>query len=417
MPPMSLQALLVLLCAACGVQSSETLAIPAAPSAATPTARQAPAPGQDPTPREDPPRSAEPRKAFTEGRDYQVLERVRLIDAHGFGQPVEAASFLLPRGWKLEGGVTWRVGHPCMAEAVAVRYTARSADGQLQMDGFPVRAWQWADDPTMRQSMIANQQGYGRTCDVLPPFDAAEFTRQLVLPELGNPTVVSLTREDSLAQAMEERARRNQAALLAQGLGNVAFRPSAVKAHLRWSDGSEGTLLASVDQTVMYMQDFLRGGTSGNYSCQSEFRLVMRYPPARREEAERILSGAIASARVNPSWQQAVAQVFSNVAQVERAEIAKRAGLWREANEHIQRSQRRTWEDAQESRDRVSAQWGRVIRGVDEWRDPYGSAVELSAGYGQGWSRADGTYILSNDPLFDPNVVFQEEWRVMHKRP
>lgn len=417
MLPIPLQALLVLLCAACGAEPSDVPASPSMSSAAAPTARQEPAPNRDPAPREDPPRRAEPRKAFAEGRDYQVLERVRLVDAHGFGRPVEAASFLLPRGWTLEGGVTWRVGHPCMAEAVAVRYTARSADGQLQLDGFPVRAWQWADDPTMRQSMIANQQGYGRTCDVLPPFDAAEFTQRLVLPELGNPTLVAISREDGLARAMEQRARANQAALLAQGLGNVAFRPSAVKAHLRWPDGSEGTLLVAVDQTVMSMQNFLTGGMSGNYSCQSDFRLVMRYPPARREEAERILSGAIASARVNPAWQQAVAQVFSNVAQVERAEIAKRAGLWREASEHIQRSQRRTWEDAQESRDRIQAQWGQVIRGVDEWRDPYGSSVELSAGYGQAWSRADGTYILSNDPLFDPNVVFQEEWRAMHKRP
>lgn len=406
-------AVLVLAFTSCG--GAEGSDLPASASS-TPRSAQDTPPRETP-PREEPVRRAEPKKSFAEGRDYQVLERVRLIDAHGFGRPVEAASFLLPRGWKLEGGVTWRVGHPCMAEVVAVRYTARSADGALQLDGFPTRAWQWADDPTMRQSMIANQQGHGRTCDVIPPFDAGELAKQIVLPELGNPTIVSLSREDGLAQAMEQRARTNQAALLAQGLGNVAFRPSAVKAHLRWPDGSEGTLLVAVDQTVMFMQNFLSGGTSGSYSCQSDFRIVMRYPPARREEAERILSTAIASARVHPSWQQAVAQVFSNVAQVERAEIAKRAGLWREANEHIQRSQRRSWEDAQESRDRIQAQWGQVIRGVDEWRDPYGSQIELSAGYDQAWSRADGTYILSNDPLFDPSVVFQEEWRAMHKRP
>jgi hypothetical protein len=56
-----------------------------------------------------------------------------------------------------------------------------------------------------------------------------------------------------------------------------------------------------------------------------------------------------------------------------------------------------------------------TIREVETWKDPNGT-VELSAGYNEAWSRPDGTYILSNDPLFDPNVAFQENWDRMQKR-
>jgi hypothetical protein len=35
--------------------------------------------------------------------------------------------------------------------------------------------------------------------------------------------------------------------------------------------------------------------------------------------------------------------------------------------------------------------------------------------YNEAWSRGDGTYILSNDALFDPNVAFQENWKRLQK--
>jgi len=38
---------------------------------------------------------------------------------------------------------------------------------------------------------------------------------------------------------------------------------------------------------------------------------------------------------------------------------------------------------------------------VETWKDTSGT-VELSSGYGQAWSRGDGSYILSNSAGFDP---------------
>lgn len=353
---------------------------------------------------------------FKEGTDYHILQRVRLMDPHGFGKPAEAASFLLPKGWRLAGGIQWRVGHPCMNESVAAQWTASSPDGTLELRGFPVRSWQWHDDQQVVQDMMRNQQGIMKACDIMPPYDAEAFVREHMLQELGGASIVSAEPATALVRTMEEQAQRNLSAVQQAGITNAAFRPSATKVHLRWPDGNEGTLLCSVDQTIFMMPNYLHGGMSGTYQCQSNFRLLVRYPPGARVEAERIMGTAIASTRINPAWQQAVARVFSNVAAVERSEAAKRAGLWRDAQNHTSDLQRRTWEDGEASRDRLNTEWGQVIRGVDEWTDPNGSSIELSAGYNEAWSRADGTYLLSNDPNFDPRVVLQEDWQRMEKR-
>ena len=43
--------------------------------------------------------------------------------------------------------------------------------------------------------------------------------------------------------------------------------------------------------------NLMTGGTMGSYQCQSNFRLVMRYPPAKQEEAERLRDVALTHAR------------------------------------------------------------------------------------------------------------------------
>ena len=50
--------------------------------------------------------------------------------------------------------------------------------------------------------------------------------------------------------------------------------------------------------------------------------------------------------------------------------------------------------------------FGQYLRGVDSWTDDGGNKVELTSGYSNAWSKGDGSYLLSNNPAFDPNVEF-----------
>ena len=57
-----------------------------------------------------------------------------------------------------------------------------------------------------------------------------------------------------------------------------------------------------------------------------------------------------------------------------------------------------------------------TIREVETWKDSGGSPVELSAGYSHGWSRPDGSYILTNNSNFNPAVELQQNWERMEKK-
>ena len=76
----------------------------------------------------------------------------------------------------------------------------------------------------------------------------------------------------------------------------------------------------------------------------------------------------------------------------------------------------RSWEAKQQSQDRMHTNFIKSIREVENFRDETGK-VELSSGYNHAWSRSDGSsFIMSDNPYFDPSSVFQDQrWKEMKK--
>lgn len=76
--------------------------------------------------------------------------------------------------------------------------------------------------------------------------------------------------------------------------------------------------------------------------------------------------------------------------------------------------QQKTWEQGQQSQDRMHTGFIKTIREVETYQDATGT-IELSSGFDHAWSRSDGSsFILSNNPNFDPSSVFQDQrWKEM----
>jgi L-lactate utilization protein LutC len=76
----------------------------------------------------------------------------------------------------------------------------------------------------------------------------------------------------------------------------------------------------------------------------------------------------------------------------------------------------RSWEATQQSQDRMHTNFVKSIREVENYQDETGK-VELSSGYNHAWSRSDGSsFIMSDNPNFDPSSVFQDQrWQEMKK--
>jgi len=176
-----------------------------------------------------------------------------------------------------------------------------------------------------------------------------------------------------------------------------------------------------VRNAVVQQPNMFTGGVDAYSTTQVYYASVTRFPPDRQAEAARVRDLCISSHHTNPVWLEAQRDFFTRLSRIEHRGNMERIRLAGEqsrayADEQARSSDQRmrTWEQRQASGDRLHAEEVRAIHGVEQWSDASGT-VELNEGYKEAWSRPDGTYLLSNDPLFDPNVAFKENWSRMER--
>ena len=377
-------------------------------------------------------------KSFVEGKDYVVMERVRFMDNQGFEQPAEAFSVLLPKGWKHQGGITWKDMNACRGEMVTAQWSASSPDAGIRFTSLPLHTWGSASDPMMQQSMMMQAQSGG--CEYGGPISAEEYLRQVLGPRsLEGATITEVKANEAARQEMDRQSQRTLDALRQMGSMPEAMN-SAITARLKWSDGTEGIAFCSVSNVISTTQNMYNGMMQQTSTSVAE-RNFIRFAAARKDEAERFLANTQSSFRTNPAWKQAVDNFFvqmrnqqdmihrERMAAIDAQTRANTAAHnQRMANIQAQGAastaayndrmasmdnQMRSWESQQSSQDRMHTSFVQTIREVQTYQDGSGK-VELSSGYDQAWSRGDGTYILSNSPSFDPSSVFQDQnWKEM----
>lgn len=379
---------------------------------------------------------------WKEGTDYTVLERVRFMDNMGFQQPAEAFSVLIPKGWEHEGGVVWKSLQECRSEMVGAKVKISSPDGAIVFHSLQPHSWGWASDPMMMQNlqMQAAQGG----CGIGHDRTAEQYLRETLLPnELGGATITEVKQNHEAEQLIAQQGEKYRANARQYG-GDAELHPSAITARLKWSDGSEGIALVTVQNLNTTMQNPYTGGMQQIGMSTANERSWVRFPPARKAEAEQFLANLKSSMRTNPAWKEAVDNYFVELGrQQDRIHHQRMAAI--DANTramtaaHNQRmadiqaqgaantarhndrmaamdNSMRSWEQQQASQDRQHTRFVQTIREVETWQGSNG-AVELSSGYDQAWSRGDGTYIMSNKPGFDPAAVFQDQnWTEMKRK-
>ena len=364
---------------------------------------------------------------FTEGKDYNLFTRARVMDKTGFMQPVEAFSLLIPEGWKYEGDVMWtQPGNRCAG--TNIEFKASSPDGKYSFELLPYYLWNFATDPNLaaiQQNSITPYCNYGE------PLDAEKYIKQVFIPEdLGNPELIELKINEEGAREMQEKSEKYRIEAGNYGNGQNNFYPSAINAKVKWPDGSEGIILCG----ILIMEKIIPNRYDGSYSkifiTNAVERIVFKYPAGEGEKAASLLSVIMSSVRTNTPWKNSVDNFWlqtrqkSHVAHVGKIQMLDE--LTRQIGEqtirNAQESQRnldanmRSWEARQASQDRMHTNFVKSIREVENYRDETGK-VELSSGYNHAWSRSDGSsFIMSDNPNFDPSSVFRDQrWKEMKK--
>ena len=80
-----------------------------------------------------------------------------------------------------------------------------------------------------------------------------------------------------------------------------------------------------------------------------------------------------------------------------------RSEIIAQTNSEILDIQMQTWRSGNESSDRMQRESTEAIMGVETYNDPYyGGTVQLDHTYDNAWQLNDGSYVLTNDAMFEP---------------
>jgi hypothetical protein len=359
--------------------------------------------------------SATADAAQNQGQNNGQILRLHVIsvyDRQGWGQPVVAYTMLVPEGWRVEGGVRWNGQWHCLStELVINQLRVTSPDGRYAFEAFPDYGANWYDDAlkiqTHQQQIAMGQQ----VCPLTRPFNASGFLTGVFLPAFRRGAQVeSVQQNPQAAQAYQAFLMQNYGLVLQQT--GAQLSTDAARMVLR-EQGSEEMVMANTSLTAarsMSASAAANGAiaNSTDYTLGASKVVSFRAPAGQLQQLEPLFGAMLGSIHVNPAWQAAVAQVLLNIGTKMIGGAVDRANIMHDAQMKIGDTIMSTWQNRQDSLDRISHSWSQTIRGTGDFVDPTTHAqVELPWGYDNVWSDGNGDYLLTTIQGFNPNSDIQ----------
>lgn len=318
-----------------------------------------------------------------------------IVDATGFAQPMAAATIFIPHGWKIDGGVFWARDFMC-TNGYNFIWSAYAPDQSMSIGIAPQTAWEM------------NSAGAAPTrpgCQIQQMQSARQYLEAQV------------SRSIQGARILDYRDRPD---LVKEAGLQVSQTPMPAGELRRWGEAGEiffafnqngrdmrGSMAAAVQFDYM-VSDYsqMTGGMPGS---RNEFLSAFAYPgwvaTAPNGQFNFAFFEALRrSIKPNPQWARAIAGHNAAIGQVAIEESRKRSRMITETNDYISKLRQDTWNAQQESADRRAREFGEVLRGVETYKDEWGPGGqrELSGHYNHAWRLNDGSYVMTDDPSFDP---------------
>ena len=309
----------------------------------------------------------------------------------------EAFSLLVPKDWRVAGGIVWR---PELSNLAYLQLRLVDPAGVNALEFFPTLPYTWS-----QQGLLGFPPGSLYLGSyVVAPLDPDNYVRRVLLPQMRGGVAPTVIRTDPLPELAQQVAPTVQEA-------GAIKQVAAARTRIEYREGAR-TIEEDIYSVIVYTQVPM---TPGVIFWGPERLFGFRAEKGQLDRQAPLLQTMFASARVNRPW-------FGRLLQVREAWIQNQMQAIRNAGElsrYISRTsneisdmQQQVWENRRASEDRSAEAFSRYIRGVETYHDPYaGREIELPTGYGNVWASRDGDYILANDPNFNPNVSAQGTWQ------
>lgn len=311
----------------------------------------------------------------------------------------EALSFLIPVGWKTEGGVQWFPDHSIQANLLMKVSDPKTG---AAIEFLPVQNFTW-----LTQMVVPMQPGTNYLGNILwPPIsDLPQFIQTFyassALPQLGSARMVA---DEDLPKIAVQVAAMNGGQSSAKS-GRVRYEYQV--GGQPWEE--------DVYLTLVYWPTQL--GAIWSVSSAYSFRA----PKGQLARLVPVMNTTINSLRLSPDWYGGYMYV-QKLFQDRMKQGIRNARILSDTitrnNEEIRQMFSDSYRRRCESQDRISQKFSEYIRGVETYRNPYEDRpIQLPSGYTDVWVNRSGEYILSNQAGFDPNAGSNLEWRRMPKSP
>ncbi|MEQ1932147.1 MAG: hypothetical protein ABL957_16665 [Parvularculaceae bacterium] len=345
--------------------------------------------------------------------DILRLDPAVIVDATGFEQPMGAVTLFVPHGWRAQGGVLWASDYQC-TNGYNFAWSAASPDGAMTLGVAPQTGWAYASS-----GAASPQPG----CPVMTLASARAYLEASVRNFIPDARILDYRDRPDLVAEAGIRAQRTQMPLgetqvFGEG-GEVLFAFASGGRDMRGSLAAVVQFSRMVtDMTSMYANDPTIAQMPNAATLRTESVTAFAHPgfyaTAPNGQLNLGFFEALRKTMVaNPQWLARISKHNTAIGRVAIEESRKRAGMIARSNEEISRIRQETWDTQQKSADRRAREFGELIKGVETYADADapGGTVELSAQQRNAWRLNDGSYVLTDDPSFDPWRDLQMEGR------
>jgi hypothetical protein len=315
-----------------------------------------------------------------------------------FSGGVVAVTYLVPSGWQSSGQVVWM---PAWQRLVELQTIVSDPVSGATVEWLPIQDFIFGQAPPGLEPPIGgNYQGKMWVPPVTDPVQfVADFWMSGPLAHLANATLVSIDQVPAVAQEF------------LFGFGGPA---DAAAYRLRYSFTQNGQ---AWDEEVNFA--LLYSSSGGISSWYVNFAYTMRAPQGVLDQLAPVLSTIVSSRDSTPQFQAIVTmtqRLFTQGIQQQMADTQAFGQLLAQHRAETDALNAQIAADRQASQDRIADVRGQVLAGVETLIDPVnGRLVQLPAGQGTYWVNAQGQYIASDQPGFDP-AALGGTWTLLQPR-
>lgn len=321
------------------------------------------------------------------------LKPIEIVDTTGPFGPIPAYSTVVPTNWQVEGGVVWNPQNGCFRGARLVWGTG-TPDQRYGIAFLPPISW-----------TATNYGRASRGCLAMDLPDAEAAMRGYLQNMPGvEAEVIAVERPPELVQMVRQNSRGSAQPSL-PGLRewqDVAVLRAKVRA--QGQDSETAFIIMTHHYEGVTPDGFGQGGKLVMRGGVAGLVLAISTPAGELENGHPAFGPVLSNLRENPVWKQNHARWW---AQQNRPATPSGGAIASGGSQSIGDMMFDSWKRREGMKDAGHASSIGSIWETQRYRTP-GGQVTLSQNYRNAWQLNDGSFVLTDDDLFNPTQTFDQ---------